>query len=192
MNVDRVARAMTDGKPTSTFTARVMAPLHGRPRPDFTARVMSRLDQPAAGGSFSSGIGRAVILVPAAVAIAAGAVVLRSSRVTLPPAPDAPRIVAALGVPSDAASMVALGRPAPTVTLLAHSKRSVRAIQQPQAATPSIYMIDALDAPADITMKSIGPAPSTIPALDGPAPLTVTDLPGTPVGSGSRNSKEKS
>ncbi|MEX2270926.1 MAG: hypothetical protein WD690_05620 [Vicinamibacterales bacterium] len=194
MNIDRVARAMTGGRPTSIFTARVMAPIHGRPRPDFTARVVARVD--GTGALRTRGLSRAaLLLIPAAVAIAAGAVVLRSSRATLPLPPDAPAIAAALAPTTDPTGVtILLARTAvPLVTRPTASRRKGAVQQaQPSAPEPAIYMIDALEPPPDIAMKTIEPAAFTIPALDGPAPLRVSDLPATSGGSPSGDSKEKS
>ena len=67
MTIDRVASAMTDGRPRDGFSPRVMARIDGRPAPGFTDRVMRRIDEPAARTS----VPRALVIVPAAIALAA-------------------------------------------------------------------------------------------------------------------------
>jgi hypothetical protein len=180
MNIDRIARAMTGGRPRADFTARVMAPIHGRPRPGFTARVMAAAQgfSPAnartAGRSFNPGFRQALVLIPATVAIAAGVLVGRASRVELPVAPAAPTL---------ATASLELRSAAPPQTPGMTTQRRVarHAMVSPveeeaPPELPAIYMIPALDGPDDIAMKSIEPAGFTIPALDGPAPLKIADL----------------
>lgn len=207
MNIDDVARRMTDnhggrrGPAGPAFTARVMAPIHGRPRPGFTARVMNRIDEPGAvgrtfrsgfGRSFSSGALRALILVPAAIALAAGVSVLRASRVVAPALPDAPRRATAEveGPRADATSLqTSLETP------VRAPRRTQRRAGQATAVVPDappIYTIPALDGPSGLTLKPMLAPPVAIPALAGPAPLKITELPGAAGGSPSDISKEKS
>lgn len=183
MNVDRVARAMTGGRPRADFTARVMAPICGRPRPGFTARVVAQAAPLAQG--FRPGARRAgFLLVPAALALGAGLMVARASRIDLPPAPAAPTLATA--TPAAQAWQVAqVFRPA-NQTPVARAFRpaapgahtTVPAEQAPPDL-PRIYTIPALEGPVDIAVRSIEVPAFTIRALDGPAPLTVSDLKGS-------------
>lgn len=181
MNIDRVAQVMTGGRPRAGFTARVMAPIDGRPSPGFTSRVMEGIDEPAgrsvaAGRSFNSGFGRALILIPAALAVAAGTFLLARGAVRMPDVPGAPTLATnAAGVPVPEAPPVAI-RPAAS-----HSVRAphVAAVVSPTVPGPEpspIYQIAALEGPAEIAVKDIQPAACTIPALDAPAPLTLKEI----------------
>ncbi|HUF25313.1 MAG TPA: hypothetical protein VMN81_14370 [Vicinamibacterales bacterium] len=182
MNIDRIAGAMTGGRPRADFTARVMAPIYGRPRPGFTSRVMNGLDAPAAGRGFSPGFRPALLLVPAAIVLIAGVMAVRASRVDLPAPPVAPSLATApvfnpaMEAPPQAPRVAQAFRPA------TRQAQTPAPAEQAPPEPPPIYMIAALEGPDDIAMKSIEPAAFTIPALDGPAPLKVADL---------KNSKEK-
>jgi hypothetical protein len=196
VSIDRVAGAMTNGRPRADFTARAMAPIHGRVRPDFTARVMARIDAPQAPPlrrrlALTAG----VALVPATIA----AFVVLTTRPVPFVVPPAPRIAA---TPSDRAVIDVPSLPdnrwAPPFGFAPAPKRAAR-VEAPEApaetaldATP-IYVIDALEGPDDIAMKSIEPAACTIPALAPPPPLTVPGLAGAPpAGSSIGEFKEKS
>lgn len=198
MSIDRVARAMTGGQPRADFTGRVMAPILGRVRPDFTARVMARIEAAPARPSRRARLTWAaagVALVP--VAIAAFAVLtMRSAAMAVPPAPR----IAAMPYHRAAIDMPPLpyNRWAPPLVLAPEPKRAARVeatedpIDMPLDAAP-IYVIDPLDGPPEIAMKSIEPAACTIPALAAPAPLTVPGLAGAPpAGSPIGEFKEKS
>jgi hypothetical protein len=201
MNIDRIAGAMTGGRPRADFTARVMAPIYGRPRPGFTDRVMAVAQgfSPAnapAGRGFSRGARRAAfLLVSAAIALVAGVMAIRAARVDLPGLPVAPRLATAPRVPQ-APQVAQVFRPANETRVAQAVTPATRQAQTPAPAEhappepPPIYMIAALDAPAEIAMKSIEPAAFTIPALDAPAPLKVPDLPGAPGGSPQKEFKE--
>jgi len=176
MTIDRVASAMTDGRPRDGFSPRVMARIDGRPAPGFTDRVMRRIDEPEARASLP----RALVLVPAAITLVAAAVVWRIHAHAVPAAPEAPRLTA---VPYDRAAIGApplpLDRWARTTIPVRVSGRGEPGTVAPVAAFPEpapIYMIDALEGPSDITMKSIDPAAPVIAPLEGPAPLKVPDL----------------
>ena len=192
MNIDRIAGAMTSGRPRADFTARVMAPIYGRPRPGFTARVVAQAFRPAdkpVAQTFRPAMA-AALLVPAAIALAAGVMAVRAGRVDLPAAPAAPRLATAslevrLPNPPEAAVATTSPRIARRATVSAPAEEPTVA-QLP----PSIYMIAALAGPDDIAMKSIEPAAFTIPALDAPAPLKVADLPGAPGGWQQKEPKE--
>lgn len=180
MSTDRIARAMTCGRPRADFPARVMAPIDGRPRPGFTGRVMTGLEAAAAGRRASPGERRAVfVLVPAALALIAGVMIVRDSRGDLPPAPVAPPVATApafspaMETPPQVAQ-TSRAAPAPRV---AQAFRPADASVAP-SPSPSIYMIAALEGPAEIAVKSIEPAAFTMPALDVLAPLNVPDLKG--------------
>jgi hypothetical protein len=196
VSIDRVARAMTNGQPRADFTARAMAPIHGRVRPDFTARVMARLDAPPARPLRTRlALTAGVALVPAAIAVFA-VLTTRPAPVAVPPAP---RIAA---TPYDRALIdvppLPYNRWAPPFVFAPEPRRAAR-IEAPEAAVETsldaspIYVIDALEGPPDIAMKSIEPAACTIPALAPPAPLTVPGLAGArSAGSPYGESKEKS
>lgn len=189
LNVDGIARAMTAGSPSPNFTARVMAPIHGRPRPDFTARVMQRLaaaEHPANGARVWR---RALLLVPAALALALGVVAMRAARVTMLTVPAAPVLAVAasprIPVASEPVTISASHtlRPAP---------RSARAPRNNVVIElPAIYTIAALDGPEAIGITPIEPPTASVPPLAGPAPLKVTDLPGAPGGSRDQEFKER-
>ena len=179
MNIDRVAKAMTGGRPRAGFTARVMAPIDGRPAPGFTARVMQGIEKPVAPGftvgrSFSSGISRALILSPAAIALAAGALLLTRGAVRTPALPGAPKLA------TNAANVrIPLAPPMPDSVAPSRITHVALPWVSPTAAEPEaspIYQIAALEGPAAITSKDIQPAACTIPALDAPAPLKLPDL----------------
>lgn len=192
MNIDHVAGAMTGGGPRADFTARVMAPIYGRPLPGFTARVMTALDAPASGRGGSPGARRAaLLLVPAALALVAGVMTVRASRVDLPPAPDAPRVATAPAFypAPKTPPTVAEAPPAGPVPQPAQAFTPAERAVAPPEPSP-IYTVAALDGPADIAMKSIEPAEFTIPALEAPAPLKIADLPGSPGGLKQRQFKE--
>lgn len=201
MNVDRVARAMTGGRPRAGFTDRVMAPIDGRPQPGFTARVMAQAfrpaDAPVAQGlpvaqAFRPAL-RIALLFPAALLLAAGVIAWRSSHLNLPSAPTAPRLAVNAGdlVPSGVASPTPVRTVNPRSPIARHVPHTGFAAAPPEEPAPSIYMIAALEGPSDIAMKSIEPAACTIPALDAPTPLKVTDLPGAPGGSRQKEFKEQ-
>ena len=197
MNVDRVARAMTSGRPRAGFTDRVMAPIDGRPQPGFTARVVAQAFRPAdtrVGRGFSPGARRALLLFPAALLLAAGVIAWRGSDVDLPVAPSAPRLaVAAPDLGPKGAPTLPADRSVKSPPVVArHAAHTEPAIAPAELPAPAIYMIAALEGPSDIAMKSIEPAACTIPALDAPAPLKVTDLPGAPGGSPQKEFKEQS
>lgn len=176
MTIDHAAKAMTAGRPRAGFTPRVMAVIEGRPAPGFTDRVMRRIDDPEA-----RGIGiRALILVPAAIALAVAVVAWRIGQPVAPIAPEAPRVAAA---PYDRAAIGAPPLPPDrwirTEAPIRIARRDAQQDVPAAAALPEpapIYVIDALEKPPDIAMKSIEPAACTIPALDDPAPLKITDL----------------
>jgi hypothetical protein len=147
------------------------------------AQGFSPAKAPVAQG-FSPGFRQALILIPAAIALAAGVMAVRAARVDLPAAPIAPRLATA---PAFRPAIEA--PPVAQVTRVAQVFRpadeqaprvaqAFRPAEQPVALPepPSIYMIAALEGPDDIAMKSIEPAAFTIPALDAPAPLKVPDL----------------
>ena len=192
MNIDRIAGAMTGGRPRADFAARVMAPIYGRPRPGFTVRVMNGLDAPAAGRGHGTRRA-ALLLIPAAITLVAGVVALRGSRVDLPAAPIAPRLATAptfspaVETPPEVAQA---SRGAQAFTPATRQAQTPAPAEHAPPEPPPIYMIAALEAPAEIAMTSIEPAAFTIPALDAPAPLKVPDLPGTPGGSEPREFKE--
>lgn len=194
MNIDRIAATMTVGRPRADFPARVMAPIYGRPGPGFTARVMTALDMRASGRRGSSGARRAaLLLVPAALALVAGVVAVRASRVDPPPTPDAPRLATAPVFNPAIKTLPSVAQAAP----VGHAPRAAPASSPAEAPVmppelPAIYMIGALQGPDDITIRSIEPAAFTIRALDAPAPLKVADLPGTPGELQQREFKEKS
>lgn len=194
MNIDRVAGTMTFGRPRADFPARVMAPIYGRPGPGFSARVMAGLDVPASGRKGGPGARRAaLLLVPAALALVAGVMTVRASRLDPLSIPDAPRLATA---PAFNAAMgtlptLAPASPVPPVPRAAQVSRRVEAAVAPPEL-PAIFMIGALHGPDDIAIRSIEPAAFTIPALDAPAPLQVADLPGSLSGMQQRESKEKS
>lgn len=176
MTIDRVASAMTHGRPRAGFRPRVMAAIEGRPAPGFTDRVMRRLDEPEARTS----VPRALVLVPAAIALVAAVVVWRIHANAVPIAPEAPRLT---GVPYDRAAIGApplpLDRWARKTARGRVAWRDAQIAEPPVAAFPEpapIYMIDALAGPSDITMKSIDPAAPLIAPLEGPAPLKIPDL----------------
>ena len=174
MNIDRVAKAMTGGRPRAGFTARVMAPIHGRPSPGFTARVMKGIDTPAPHRTRA----RALVFVPAALALATGAVVLLRASAISPALPGAPAL---------ATNAARVRMPdAPRVPQVEAPSRVARASVSPTVPLPGpspIYQIAALEGPAQITAKDIQPAACTIPALEGPAPLKVAELPSNAGGS---------
>lgn len=178
MTIDHIAGAMTNGRPRADFTARVMAPIYGRPRPGFTARVVAQAFRPAdapAAHAFSPGFRQALILIPVAVALIAGVMAVRAARVDLPAMPVAPRLATApvFSPAIEAPPLVAQAfRPA------TRQAQTLEPAKEPAEALELslIYMIAALEGPADIAMKSIEPAAFTIPALDAPAPLKVADL----------------
>ena len=182
MNIDRVAKAMTAatrrrGPSGPAFTARVMAPIEGRPSPGFTARVMKRIDAPAAGRGF--GFGRALMLVPAAIALAAGAIVLLRGGAQSPALPAAP-VLATNGGPRLLETPPTIPQPRPNSPTRG---AQLPAVVPEQHVLPAIYTIAALEGPAEIATTDIEPAACTIPALEGPAPLKVPDLPSNGGGS---------
>ena len=180
MNIDRVAQAMTDasgprgwrGPSGPAFTARVMAPIEGRPSPGFTARVMNGLDAPRVAQGFSPAFSRALILVPAALVLAAGAVVLLRGSVRAPALPSAP-VLATNGGPR----VLPVPDVSPAPATVVRSSGPQQVTEPAVSPAPPIYMIAALEGPPDIAVKNIEPAARTIPALDAPAPLKVSDLP---------------
>ena len=190
MNVDRIARAMIAGGPTRGFTARVMAPIHGRPRPDFTARVMQRVAAAGQQPRAHSLRRRALVLVPAALAVAAGVVALRSYDFMTIATPAAPMLAfgapARTPVPSPVAGVL---RASQTTRPSTRRPRALRTDVMPEAAP--IYTIAALDAPSEIDLRPIGPSAPAVLPLAGPAPLKVTDLPGAPGGSRDQKFKER-
>ncbi len=193
MNIDRVAAAMTGGwrgpaalwrgRLGPAFTARVMATIEGRPQPGFTARVMEGVAQGTPVAQGFSPANRALLLLPAALALAVGIAALQASRTTLPDAPAAPRLAtgAFASHPPAPSWQAAVRQPQPGSDRA--SRPPVVTLALPEPAPPAIYMIAALEGPEDIAMKPIDPATRTIPALDAPAPLTVPDLAGTAGGS---------
>lgn len=204
MNIDRVARAMTGGRPRAGFTTRVMAPIEGGPQPGFTARVMSRLDAPAPMGqarAFGPAF-TAALIIPGVIALLAGVTVFRASRIIVPALPGAPRLAtgtfaAQPASPDGQAEQPHIGRDGARVAQAVRVAQTFRpandvAIAPPEPAAPAIYMIAALEGPPDIPMKTIEPAACTIPALEAPAPLKVTDLPGSSGGSTQKDFKEQS
>lgn len=192
MNVDRIARAMTSGRPSRGFTGRVMAPIHGRPRPDFTKRVMDRLESREVPQSFSAVArpfsARVLLLVPAAIALAAVALVVRSAaRVPAIPAPPAPRMAdVRLNAPVVVTPVVT-----PDTRRRQRSRPARAEVAATAAADPPIYTIAALEGPSDLEMKSIDPGSCTVAPLNGPAPIKVTDLPAQSGGSRNQNFKER-
>lgn len=187
MIVDRVARAMTDGAPRAGFTARVMAPIHGRPRPGFTARVMAGLDAPHARGRAL----RPALIAAGVMAIAASAVLWRPSELTMPPAPDAPRIAARpydrelIGIPPlpynrwapetpalrTAAAPSALPGIAPAI-----APAVTPAAEEAVADATPIYRIAPLSPPRALAITSLDPPPATVAPLPEVPPLRVSDL----------------
>lgn len=186
MNIDRVAKGMTDqegpqgwrGPSGPAFTARVMAPIYGRPRPDFTARVMSRIDEEpvARATGWAAQIFRPAFAALALLVLAAAVMFLRADSLVMPATPRAPRIAALpyargpLGAP-----------PLPLDRWAAPAAPRIRSSQAPQVAEvlpalPPIYTIAALDGPAGIAVKPIGPAAPVIAPLEGPAPLKVNEI----------------
>ena len=160
---------MTGGRPRADFTAHVMAPIEGGPQPWFTARVMHRLDRPAR-RRITPG---ALILIPAALALVTGAMVLRGPRVARPTIPGAPPLASAASGPRMPAT------PADPRTATRVIARA--AAPEPEIVTPQIYMIAALEGPAGIAMKSIEPAS-----------VAVTPLAVTPTGQGLPPAQSKS
>lgn len=194
MNIDRVARGMTDangprgwrGPSGPAFTARVMAPVYGRPRPDFTARVMRRIDEaPVAQASasvaqaFRPAFKAALFLAPVAIALlTVAALFARTGSLRIPTAPAVPRLT---GVPYDPGP---IGMPPLPIDRWAVSKvpRVRIAAARPQAAEvplperPPIHTIAALEGPTDIGLKPIGPEAVVIAPLQGPAPLKISEI----------------
>jgi len=189
VSVDRVACAMTGGRPRAEFTARVMAPIYGRPRPGFTDRVVavahgfSPANAPV-GRGFSPGFWHAFLLIPAALALAAGVMVARASRVDLPPAPAAPTLATAMPV-AQAPEVAQVFRPVNAAPAAQALRPATRQAQRPAPAdvAPSepapIYMIPALESPDDIAMKPIETRAVALTPLAAPAPLTVPSLDGS-------------
>lgn len=177
MNIDRIAGAMTGGRPRADFAARVMAPIYGRPQPGFTVRVMDGLDAPKAGRGYRARRA-AFLLVPAAIALIAGVMTVGPSRVDVPPAPAAPKLAT-----SSREGRLPVPLQAPVATTPPRIARRATAsapVEEPAVAQlPPIYMIPALEGPPDITMKSIEPAAVAITPLAAPAPLTVPSLEGS-------------
>lgn len=191
MIVDRIARSMTAGTPSPSFTGRVMAPIHGRPRPDFTARVMAGLDAPVARTSRRA-FTPALFLIPVAVALLAGVAGFRGTGVVVPEVPDAPPLARGAFVAQPARPDWEAARLKPRPGVVQASRLPVVTGMLAEPAAPALYMIAALEGPLDISMKTIEPAACTIPALDAPAPLRVTDLPSSPGGSTQKDFKELS
>ena len=190
MTVERVARAMTEGAPRAGFTARVMAPIHGRPRPGFTARVMAGLDarpRRHAGGRAL----RPALIAAGVMAFAASAVLLRTPELTMPPAPDAPRIAARpydrelIGIPPLPYDRWAPKLAAPVTQRAADGAPSgapaVGAAVAPAAdeavadVTP-IYRIEPLSPPRALAIASLDPPAATVAPLREVPPLRVSDL----------------
>jgi hypothetical protein len=189
MTVDRIAGAMTAGAPSAGFTARVMAPIHGRPRPDFTARVMQRIAAAEQQPRTHSLRRRALVLVPAALAVAVGVVAFLGSGITTITTPAAPML--AVGAPARTPEPppslhTSLASPTPRQALARRRVPQRNALPE----LPAIYTIAALEAPEAIGIRPLEPSTTFVPPLAGPAPLKVTDLPGAPGGSRDQKFKE--
>lgn len=185
MILERVARAMTEGGPGPGFTARVMAPIHGRPQPGFTARVMAGLDAPRP----RTGVRtlRPALIAAGAVAIVVSAALWLPAGLSLPAAPDAPRIAARpydrelIGIPP-----LPYNRWAPEIA--ASPRQTVRATpvvpgapvapvaKEVDAIVTTIYRIEPLAPPRELAIAAIDPPAAAVPRLAPVPPIRVSDL----------------
>ena len=185
MIVERVARAMTEGAPRAGFTARVMAPIHGRPGPGFTARVMARLDAPQPRARVR--VLRPALVAAGAVAIAVSAALWWPAGLSLPAAPDAPRIAARpydralIGIPPLPYNRWApeiAPRPMRTAraTRIAPAVPAAPAAEEPGAIVTTIYRIEPLAPPRELAITPIDAPATAVAGLPQVPPIRVSDL----------------
>lgn len=185
-SIDRVAHVMTSGAPSETFTARVMSPLCGAPQPGFSERVMARIEATrprrrpfALQAAFAAAASLAIL--------AAGSAWWAPNTLQMPVVPDAPPVAATLrddsqysphAIPEHAGARPIPARTAERekTTRLVRSRATAPVDDETVPTTPSIYVIDPLSAPAELSVKALeAPTRATTP-LPVPKLLALPDL----------------